>query len=439
MMDFELPARIFYDSTIDHRERLRRLEEALAKSSNEEERVNLVQYIGDTHRALEMGIERWRVPDSPEGACDELMRSVLETAAQDLRPDPDRASFLERLLEEAVIDAWTFWSTGGSARPRVKLSVAGWDPEPGGTDLVFGMLGDPQPTIVAELKVLDVDQTLWDLAKVISILEHEPTLLRGYLIVATTPKRWHDAEVAALYGLPGPEAPEGVREWDTRRLFEDWSRSWTYLLQGGRGRPRHLPRGVRTRFIAAHPVAAFPDYELRCIAVEPLTGGLPLSFDEAGWPQVASGHARTYTLKELVHARQDAMRYANAHPDLRDYHRDRATALGRALRVDLDADPPRRDEALLALLRSTEAQLRRTRSPFADFLEAPESVIAVYRQHGLGLKEAAASFEDRLVDLLVTIIARTWSVPPEVAATEEELRANGFDPSAPAPDPLDYL
>jgi len=71
MMDLELPARIFYDSTIDHRERLRRLEEALAKSSNEEERVNLEQYIGDTHRALEMGIERWRVPDSPEGACDE--------------------------------------------------------------------------------------------------------------------------------------------------------------------------------------------------------------------------------------------------------------------------------------------------------------------------------------------------------------------------------
>ena len=90
-------------------------------------------------------------------------------------------------------------------------------------------------------------------------------------------------------------------------------------------------------------------------------------------------------------------------------------------------------------MRSTEAQLRRTRSPFADFIEAPESVIAVYREHGPGLKEAAASLEDRLVELLVTIIARTWNVPPDLTATEDELRAKGFDPTDPAPDPLDYL
>ena len=189
MMDLELPARIFYDSTIDHRERLRRLEEALAKSRSEEERVNLEQYIGDTHRALEMGIERWRMPDSPECARDESMRSVVETAAQDLRPDPARASFLERLLEEAVIDAWTFWSTGISQAAREALRGR-LGPEPGGTDLVLEMLGDPQPTIVAELKVLDVDQTLGT-RKVISILEHEPDT------DPRLPDRRHDAKTLA--------------------------------------------------------------------------------------------------------------------------------------------------------------------------------------------------------------------------------------------------
>lgn len=45
MTDLELPARIFYDSTTDHHERLRRLEAALAASDDEDEQVNLRQYI----------------------------------------------------------------------------------------------------------------------------------------------------------------------------------------------------------------------------------------------------------------------------------------------------------------------------------------------------------------------------------------------------------
>ena len=98
-----------------------------------------------------------------------------------------------------------------------------------------------------------------------------------------------------------------------------------------------------------------------------------------------------------------------------------------------------RDDALLALRRSTEAQLHRTASPFATFIEAPESVIAVYREHGRALTEAADSFHDRLLDLLVAIIARMWSIGADAAVTDEELRASGFDPSAPTPDPLDYL
>ena len=339
MTDLGLPARIFYDSTIDHRERLRRLEDALARSSDEDERVNLQQYIGDTHRALEMGIERWAEPESPEDACDELMRHVVETAAARVQPEPGRESFLERLLEEAVIDAWEFWSTGGFAKPRVTLRVAGWEPEPGGTDLVLGMLGDPRPTVIGELKVLDVDQTLWDLMKVVSILEHETTLIRGYLIVATTPKRWRGAEAADLYAPPDPGAPEGVRTWKTRQLFKVWGWSWEYLLKGGRGRPRLLPYGVRTQFIGSHRVPAFPAYELRCIAVEPLTEGPPVAFDEDGWPTVEEAHLRMHSLKELVLAHHAAQRYANAHPELRDYHRDRAAALGRAFGVDLDGAP----------------------------------------------------------------------------------------------------
>jgi hypothetical protein len=40
------------------------------------------------------------------------------------------------------------------------------------------------------------------------------------------------------------------------------------VLKGGRARPHSLPGSVRTTFLGAHAVTTFPDYELRCIAVE---------------------------------------------------------------------------------------------------------------------------------------------------------------------------
>lgn len=183
--------------------------------------------------------------------------------------------------------------------------------------------------------MLDVDQTLWDLAKVLSIAEHDATVVRAYVIVATSPKRWGGAEVADLYAPPAPEARDGVREWETRRLFETWGRSWTYLLEGGRARPRDLPGRVRTRFLGAHLVPTFPEYELRCIAVEPIADAPRLRFGEDGWPTPSGPRSRTYTLRQLVLAHRAAARWTNAHPDLRDYHRQRADALSRAFGIDL--------------------------------------------------------------------------------------------------------
>ena len=439
MTSLGLPARIFYDSTIDHNERLRRLEAALAASDDEDERVNLRQYIGDTHQKLELGFERWATPESPEDARDDVMRMAIETAAQRVRRHQTRTSFLEQLLEEAMIGAWNFCSTGGSAAARVALAVPGWDPEPGGTDLVLGLLGDPQPTIVAELKVLDVDETLWDLAKLLSIVEQDATIVRAYLIVATTPKRWRGAEVADLYAPPGPEARDGVREWETRRLFETWKRSWKYLLEGGRARPRDVPGGVRTRFLGAHPVPTFPEYELRCIAVESIADAPRLRFGEDGWPAPSGPSGNTYTLRQLVLAHRAAARWAHAHPDLRDYHRGRADALGRAFGVDLSEPTPATDRGLTMLRQATEAQLDRVRSPFASFLEAPETVSAIYREHGPQLTMAVEALHDRLLDLLVDLTADIWHVAPDATVSEDAVRASGFDPSTPEPDPIDYL
>ncbi len=48
--------------------------------------------------------------------------------------------------------------------------------------------------------------------KLVSIAALHPTIDHAYLIVATTPKRWRDGEVAELYAPPDADAPTGARE-----------------------------------------------------------------------------------------------------------------------------------------------------------------------------------------------------------------------------------
>jgi hypothetical protein len=230
-----------------------------------------------------------------------------------------------------------------------------------------------------------------------------------------------------------------VREWETGRLLQTWRRSWKYLLEGGRGRPRDIPGGFRTRFLGAHPVPTFPEYELRCIAVEPVTDRPPLRFGDDGWPDPHNGFGTTYTLRDLVLAHRSAHRFADAHPDLRDYHLARAEALERTFAIDLDRPPPTGDEALAVLRQATGAQLDRVQSPFAGFLEAPEPVVTLYRAHGQAIAEAVESLQAHLLDLLTDLTAQIWHVAPDVTVTEDAIRADGFDPSDPEPDPIDYL
>ena len=98
----------------------------------------------------------------------------------------------------------------------MQLSVPGWDPQPGATDLQLSLSGDEAAIAVTEIKVFDVDQTLWDLLKVMALVDRSSTYARAYLVVATTPKRWRDAEVAALYAPRDADSPAGVRVRNTR-------------------------------------------------------------------------------------------------------------------------------------------------------------------------------------------------------------------------------
>ena len=300
------------------------------------------------------------------------MRRVAEHAARDVQRHPIRTSFLEVLLEDSLVRAWRFQAPGGDARARAQLRVPGWEPQPGPTDLAFAMLGDRRPTAVAEIKVLDADQTLWDLIKVLCLLDGGSPFLRGYLVVATTPKRWRDAEVAALYAPPDAASADGVRDWTTEGLLERWSRSWKYLLEGGRARPRDVPAALRTTFLGAHHVPTFPEYELRAIAVEPLVERGRLRFEEGGWPAAQTDADERWGLRTLVDAHLAAHRHRESHPDLRAHHQSRALALASAFDVDLD---------------KATAQPRWTRSP-------PRGHARAHRPRRLALRSLPGSTEE---------------------------------------------
>lgn len=208
-------------------------------------------------------------------------------------------------------------------------------------------------------------------------------------------------------------------------IVEVPARGWAWTpTRPSRSRSHALPRSASGSDV--------PAYELRCIAVEPLRDAPRLLFGDDGWPKPVAKVDRGYALRDLVAAHRAAHRYPNAHSDLRDYHRERAEALGRAFGIDLLGNrSPARDDGLEALRRATEVQLDRVRSPFAGLLEAPETVIDLHRNHAQPLAEAVDGLHDRLLDLLVTIVARVWRVAPDATVTEDAVRASGFEPSDP--------
>ena len=134
---------------------------------------------------------------------------------------------------------------------------------------------EDQPVGIAELKLDDVDQTLWNIFKVASALDH-PSVEAAYILAAAPRQTWDGHKDAVeLFRSRQPE------EWYSRFMFEEYSKSWTSLLRNGRGRPQHVPRILQISPLATLPVANFPPYEARLVRVSSLNGELPLV---EGWP-----------------------------------------------------------------------------------------------------------------------------------------------------------
>ena len=212
-----------------------------------------------------------------DAPLNEVFGRALLRAANVVAPESGDRSFLEKRLAACILRALEPELPGYDivlARKVGGFAIPHWDPQPGWLDLAVVVA--QQPVGVAEIKLDDVDQTLWDLFKVANTLER-PTVRAAYLVVAAPVATWErKGELVELFS-------GASEEWYSRFLFEEYASSWKRLLRDGKGRPTAVPRVIFTTPVVSAPVENFPPYELRAITIGKTAEWLPII---DGWPPV---------------------------------------------------------------------------------------------------------------------------------------------------------
>lgn len=171
-----------------------------------------------------------------------------------------------------------------------------------------------------------------------------------------------------------------------------------------------------------------------------------------------------YDFADLVDAWLAERRWAHAHPDLAEYHAGRYGALAAAFGEDLNSPPKSppplpdwmdraeltrggmpesmadrwSDDVHRFVLTTEEKNFRFMGGPFSGYLEAPPSLSLVRRRYGAGLTRCITDLHNETKRMLVELLAALYPHAAKRTVSEADVRAQGFDPSALAPDPDDY-
>ena len=147
---------------------------------------------------------------------------------------------------------------------------------------------------------------------------------------------------------------------------------------------------------------------------------------------------RDFDREDLLDAWLQARRLTDVHEDLRDYYVPRYRALSAALGIDLTSQPKDPDARWIhrLFIKSAERS-ERLSSPFADYIEeGPEG--GLYARHGAAIQDALDAAFEAYWALLLDCMREIWRIDERIAVSREDLLRHGFDPAAPAPDPVDY-
>ena len=219
-----------------------------------------------------------------QDALDGLVARALQQAALRARPEPADKSFLEKRLVVALREALTYFAREELILCDKKLrncELPGWDPQPGTIDVAI-VNTDLEPRIAFELKVDDIEWTLWDIYKMVSATTL-PTVEAAYVVVAGRPGMWAGTRnCVELFDLDYVTAD--CEEWYSRFLFAEYKRAWNDLLNGGTGRLHEIPSSIRLTAIGKWTIPSFSPHELRAIRVEAVESARPPVTFAEGWP-----------------------------------------------------------------------------------------------------------------------------------------------------------
>lgn len=209
---------------------------------------------------------------------DARFASALVRAAERAAPQTGDKNFLERRFEDALVQEFAVAFPDANVVARKKLPgvmLPDWDPSPGSIDVAA--LRGQELTVAAELKLDDVDQTLWDIYKMASASRIGS--VSGAYVVAAAPEKtwWRPLDCVELFLL------ESSDEWYSEFLFDEYRKAWAHLLKGGTARPTRVPTQVRLGFLTAVRLRSYPRYELRALRVDDGSEDSWLEFKE-GWP-----------------------------------------------------------------------------------------------------------------------------------------------------------
>lgn len=167
-----------------------------------------------------------------------------------------------------------------------------------------------------------------------------------------------------------------------------------------------------------------------------------------------------YAFSDLV----DAWRSAHGDSDADDFYSKRYRAFALAFGTDLEKPPdpappvpewladPRADlepswsddqewsrYVHMFVLRVEEEARSQQRHPWSGMLEAPASLVAVYKRYNEQVMGSIERAHNELISMSTNLIAELYPDAVGTVVTADELRAAGFDPATPEPHLLDDM
>jgi hypothetical protein len=188
------------------------------------------------------------------------LHTAVQTAVSDIAERATDGSFLEETLRTALQTALP---------PEVlreqKLGMTRWPANLGGVDLLWRTTRPPLVRVGIETKVTDVEDSLYDLLKLVGAVS-EGAIHMGALVIAGTERNWARGGVMADMTQPGPAGASGT-VWATRDVLGQASEAWSKIWSKSAAKPRALPRQFITQSLPHTPMPLAPSHEVRVVKI----------------------------------------------------------------------------------------------------------------------------------------------------------------------------